>query len=123
THEAGESVSQICNKAIAASGLSANDFWAKYWPKPAATEQPKPSTPRTEPKPTAKPSATRTVPDADLSAMVRDCFTKYLAATAAKGNDELGHAAYDACTKAIAASGLPGDAFWAKFGTPQAPKI
>ena len=43
--------------------------------------------------------------------------------TTAKGDESLGHAAYEACTKAIAASALSNDAFWAKFGTPQAPKI
>lgn len=113
THESGEAVSQICNKAIAASGLSANDFWAKYYPKPATSEQPKPTV-------TRKPQPTQRVSDADLAALVKDCFAKYTAAAAAKGNEDLAHAAYDACTKAMAASGLTGDAFWAKFGKPTA---
>jgi hypothetical protein len=111
THENGEGVSQICNKAIAASGLSSNDFWAKYYPKTTTTEQPKPSA-------TPKPQPTQTVSDETLKAMVQDCFAKYTAATAAKGNEDLARAAYEACTKAIAASGLSGDAFWAKFGKP-----
>lgn len=110
-------VGQICAKAIEASGLSANDFWAKYSPKPATT-------PTATAKPTATPTARpQSVSDADLLSLVRDCFTKYNAATASKGNEDLGRSAYEACTKAITASGLVADAFWAKFGTPQSPKI
>ena len=105
-----------CRKAYEATGMTPEQFWTKFNPKPAATEQPKPSA-------TPKPQPTQSVSDADLVVMVRDCFTKYNAALAAKGNEDLGRAAYEACTKAIAASGLTGDAFWAKFGTPQAPKI
>ena len=120
THEGGEAASEACRKAIEASGLSSNDFWAKFAPKPATTPRREPTT---RPTPTARPSGTQTVSDEQLVLMVKDCFTKYVTATASKGNEELGHAAYDACTKAIAASGLSNDAFWAKFGTPQAPKI
>ena len=105
---------EACKKAFEATGLTPEQFYAKFFQQPRPTDKP---------KPTATPKPAQTVSDADLIAMVRDCFTKYNAATASKGNEDLGHAAYDACTKAMAASGLSGDAFWAKFGTPQAPKI
>ena len=126
THEGGEAVSQVCKKAIDASGLSTSEFWSKFGPKPVTTEQPKPSTtpkPTTRPTTTPKPTTTQTVSDTQLVVMVKDCFAKYVAATAAKGDEDLGRAAYEACHMAIAASGLTNDAFWAKFGTPQAPKI
>jgi len=120
THEGGEAASDACRKAIEASGLSANEFWAKFAPKPATTPKPEPTT---RPTPTAKPTTQQTVTEAQLLVMVKDCFAKYVAATTAKGDESLGHAAYEACTSAIAASGLSNEAFWAKFGTPQAPKI
>jgi len=118
--------SEACKKAFEASGLTPEQFYAKFVQKTTATPKPTETPRRTEqPKPSAtpKPQATQSVSDADLIVMVHDCFTKYLAATAAKGNEDLGRAAYEACTSAIKASGLSNDAFWAKFGTPQAPKI
>ena len=121
TNDGGTAASDACKKAIEASGMSSGDFWAKFGPKHESTkpvETPKPTA-----KPETKPQGTQTVSDADLGVMVKDCFAKYLAATASKGNEDLGRAAYEACTKAITASGLPNDAFWAKFGTPQSPKI
>jgi hypothetical protein len=121
TNDGGTAASDACKKAIEASGLSSSDFWAKFGPKRETTkpvETPKPTA-----KPDTKPQGTQTASSAELAVMVKDCFAKYLAATAAKGNEELGRAAYEACTKAMAASGLSNDAFWAKFGTPQSPKI
>ena len=105
---------EACRKAFAATGLTPEQFYAKFLQK--NTEPAKPTA-------TPKPQGSQRVSDADLVVMVKDCFAKYLAATASKGNEDLGRAAYDACTKAMAASGLSGDAFWAKFGTPQAPKL
>lgn len=99
---------EACKKAFEATGLTPEQFYAKFVQKRAATE---------------KPRTTQRMSDADLAALVKDCFARYTAATAAKGNEDLAHAAYEACTKAMTASGLTGDAFWAKFGTPQAPKI
>jgi hypothetical protein len=116
TNDGGTAASDACKKAIEASGMTSSDFWAKFGPKPTTTAKPQPT-------PTAKPQATQTVSDADLTVMVKDCFAKYLAATAAKGNEDLGRAAGEACNKAIAASGLVSSEFWAKFGTPQSPKI
>src|SRR5439155_946615 len=115
-----ERASEPCAKALELSGLSADEFWAKFAPKPATTPKPEPTT---RPTPTAKPTTQQTVTEAQLLVMVKDCFAKYVAATTAKGDESLGHAAYEACTSAIAASGLSNEAFWAKFGTPQAPKI
>lgn len=116
TNDGGTAASDACKKAIEASGMTSGDFWAKFGPKPTTTSKPQPT-------PTAKPQTTQTVSDADLIVMVRDCFTKYLAATATKGNEDLGRAASEACTKAIVASGLVSSEFWVKFGTPQSPKI
>ena len=118
------STSEACRKAFEATGLTPEQFYAKFVQKttaPKPTESPKPATTaKPQPSPTAKP---QTVSDADLIVLVKDCFAKYLAATSSKGNEDLGRAAGDACNKAIAASGLANDAFWAKFGTPQSPKI
>jgi hypothetical protein len=121
------STSEACRKAFEATGLTPEQFYAKFVQKTTAakpTESPKPATTyKPQPTPTAKPQTTQTVSDADLIVMVKDCFAKYLAATSSKGNEELGRAAGEACNKAIAASGLANDAFWAKFGTPRDPKI
>ena len=115
----GEAASEACKKAIEASGLSSNDFWARFGPKTTKTTEP-----TRKPEPTTKPTTTQTSPtgvqtvsDEQLAAMVKDCFAKYLVA---KETKEGGTAAYEACTKAITASGLGGDAFWKKFGTPGA---
>jgi hypothetical protein len=120
TNATGEAAGETCRKAIAASGLSARDFWVRFGPKTTRTEPT--HKPASTTKPTAKPEATsptgvQTVSDEQLAAMVKDCFAKYLVA---KETKEGGTAAYEACTKAITASGLGGDAFWKKFGTPGA---
>ena len=134
THERS---SEPCARALELSGLSADEFWAKVTalfntsakpsetPKTAKTTPTQTARPTTKPteKPRTSPAKPQTVTDTELIAMVRDCFTKYMAATASKGNEDLGRAAYEACTKAIGASGLSNDAFWAKFGTPREPKI
>jgi hypothetical protein len=122
----GTLASEACRKAIEASGLSSNDFWARFAPKttatrkPETTRQPEPTrkpeparTPTTTRKP--EPSRTPSVSTAQLEVLVRDCFDKYLVA---KNTGEGGAAAAEACNKAIAASGLTRDAFFARFGTP-----
>src|SRR5205807_639148 len=87
-----ETASAACAQALAASGLSAEDFWKKFeaW----AVQQ----------------QGSDTVTDID--ALVKDCFAKY----AAKDPTTL-----DACKKAMAASGLNGDDFWNKYGRPTVP--
>ena len=109
-----------CKKAIEASGLTSSDFWARFGPvgRTNKTEPTtKPDTTRPTTKPETKPSGTPTVSTAQLEVMVKDCFAKYLIA---KETHEGGSAALEACNKAIAASGLSGDAFWKKFGLPGA---
>jgi hypothetical protein len=88
-----ETTSAACAQALAASGLSPEDFWRKFeaW----AVEQ---------------PNDTDTT--ANVEALVKECFAKY----AAKDPTTL-----ETCKKAMAASGLSGDAFWDKFGRPTPP--
>ena len=88
--------SDACRKAIAASGLTSAEFWAKFGPK---TE------------PTTKPSHTP-VDASTVEALVKDCFAKYTAKDPDTSN---------ACHKAIEASGLTTDQFFAKFGKPTPP--
>jgi hypothetical protein len=88
-----ETTSAACARALAASGLSPEDFWRKFeeW----AAQQPQDSETVT-----------------DVTALVKDCFAKYTA----KDPTTL-----EACKKAMAASGLSGDDFWNKFGRPTPP--
>ena len=87
-----ETSSAACAQALAASGLSSEDFWKKFeaW----AVEQPYGDT------------------TTDVEALVKECFTKYTA----KDPTTL-----ETCKKAMAASGLSGDAFWDKYGRPTPP--
>ena len=106
--------SEACRTAIAASGLSSTDFWSRFGPK---VEMRTPA-PTRKPEETKKPTTTSTAPTvttAQVEVMAKDCFTKYLIA---KNTKEGGTAAAEACSRAIAASGLSAIAFWAKFGTP-----
>ena len=107
--------SEACRKAIAASRLSPKDFWLRFGPKATPTAKPEPTkkpetTKRPEP---VKPTTTMTT--AQIEVLVKDCFAKYVVA---KNTKEGGDAAVEACHKAMAASGLTGDAFWARFGRP-----
>jgi hypothetical protein len=113
--EGASLASDACRKAIEASGLTSTDFWARFGPKTTATAKPEPTKrPETSKRPeTVKP--TTTVSTAQLEVLVKDCFAKYLVA---KNTKEGGSAALEACNRAMAASGLTGDAFWAKFGRP-----
>jgi len=106
--------SEACRKAIRASGLSPRDFWLRFGPKTTATAKPELTK---KPEPTKKPETvtTPTVSTAQLEVLVKDCFAKYLTA---KNTKQGGDAAVEACHKAMAASGLTGDAFWDKFGRP-----
>ena len=115
-----EDASRACRAAIEASGLSSNDFWARFGPKTTTTGNAEPTRkpePARTPEPTRKTEPTRTpsVSTAQLEVLVKDCFAKYLVA---KNTGEGGAAAAEACNKAIAASGLSSSAFFAKFGTP-----
>jgi hypothetical protein len=92
--------SEACRRAIEASGLTSTEFWTRFAPKTEPTTQP-------------------TKPTTNLEALVKDCFTKY---AAARESTTGATAASEACHRAIDASGLTAADFWAKFGTPQAPK-
>ncbi len=87
-----ETSSEACAKAFAASGLSSEDFWKKF--EAWAVEQPYGDT------------------TTDVDALVKECFAKYTA----KDPTTL-----ETCKKAMAASGLSGDAFWDKYGRPTPP--
>src|SRR5438128_2026529 len=96
---------EACDRAIASSGLTREQFWAKYRP---LLETRKPLT-----RPTTKPSA-------DIVALVNECARLYAAAIAAKNEgadarEAAGHRASEACKAAIEASGLSADEFWAKY--------
>lgn len=97
---AASAASDACRRAIEASGLSAPEFWTRFAPK-------------------VKPSIEPVKPAANIEALVKDCFAKY---NAAKDSTTGSAAASEACRRAIEASGLSATEFWAKFGTPQAPK-
>ncbi len=106
--------SEACRKAYEASGLTPEQFWAKFGPKPSTTQKPQPTATA---KPTTKPDGTPSVSTAQLEVLVKDCFAKY---QIAKETHEGGAAAAEACNKAIAASGLSPDSFWKRFGHPGA---
>jgi len=121
THEAaGRKASEACKAAIAASGLSADEFWAKYRSlfehlRPVSKPTEKPATT----KPTEKP-ATVAKPTAEFEQLLKDCVSLYAAAVALKDaspetREAAGRKASEACKAAIAASGLGTDAFWVKY--------
>ncbi len=118
TNDGGTAASEACKKAIEASGLASNDFWARFGPKttstkPETTKQPESTT---KPAPTTRPTTTN-ISTAQIEVLVKDCFAKYLIA---RDTHEGGAAAVEACNRAMSASGLTGDAFWKKFGLPGA---
>jgi hypothetical protein len=95
--------SAACDKAIAASGLSAADFWAKWTPiKPITTPAPT-SAPVTTTAPVTSP--------AELSQLVATCLDLYKAMTTTGDT----HAVSVACRAAILASGMTSSDFWAKY--------
>src|SRR5207249_3422527 len=77
----------VCTAAIAASGLEADAFWAKYRSL-LVKELPK------------------TEPTTSFEALLKECVARY--ARAASNTKE-------ACDAALRASGLDTDAFWAKY--------
>jgi hypothetical protein len=99
--ESHERASGACDKALSASGLDADAFWAKVGALVrATTDQAKAET------------ATRPNTEA-LTGLVKDCLAKY---AAAKSTAEGASLASEACRKAIEASGLSSSDFWARFG-------
>ena len=86
-----QSTGEVCRAALAVSGLSGAEFWAKFGPTTHSTA------PQTEPS-----------HNANLEAMIKECLAQRLAGTADQS---------DACRRAIAASGLTPQEFWTKFGS------
>jgi hypothetical protein len=97
--------SEVCRRAIEASGLSATEFWAKFG-KPQAPK----TEPKTEPKTTAAPTAT------GLTQLTRYCLTMHAALTTAASHEQVERAT-TVCNQAIAESRLTPTEFWAKFST------
>jgi hypothetical protein len=84
-----QAVGDLCKAALAATGLSSGDFWAKFgFDKQTSSDE-------TEARVTG-----------DLEALIKECVAQYRAGTAD---------ASDACRRAIAASGLTPQEFWTKF--------
>lgn len=113
--EVATEASAACRKAIEATGLTSSAFWARFGPKAEPTVKPEPTK---KPEPTRRPETPKpmtTLTTAQIEALVKDCFDKYLIV---RNTKEGGSAAVEACTRAMSASGLTGDAFWAKFGRP-----
>ena len=91
--------SEVCRRAIEASGLSATEFWAKFG---------KPETTKTEPKATATPTPT------ELTQLARYCVAMHAALTTASSHDQVERTT-TVCNQAIAESKLTPTQFWAKF--------
>jgi hypothetical protein len=95
----GATASEVCRRAIEASGLSATEFWAKFG---------KPQAPKTEPKPTAAPKTT------DLTELTRYCLSLHAALTTETSHEQVERTT-TVCNKAIFESKLTPTQFWAKF--------
>jgi hypothetical protein len=91
--------SEVCRRAIEASGLSATDFWAKFG---------KAQAPKTEPKPTTTQNAT------ELTQLTRYCLTMHAALTTASTHEQVERTT-TICNQAIAESKLTPTQFWTKF--------
>jgi uncharacterized membrane protein (DUF2068 family) len=96
---AATAASEVCRRAIEASGLSATEFWAKFG---------KTQSPKTEPKPTATPTAT------ELTQLTRYCLAMHAALTAASSHEQVERTT-TLCDQAIAESKLTATQFWTKF--------
>ena len=104
--ETHERSSEECAKALAAGGLTPDEFWTRV-----STMLHKETTaPKTEPS-TKNESTTKTNTEA-LGALVKDCLAKY---ESAKTTADGASAASEACRRAIEASGLTSTEFWARF--------
>jgi len=99
---------ETCKKAMAASGLSGDAFWDKYG---------RPTPPSATPKPSTSPKSSTSEETYKLMAL---CFKLHSALTSTSEKSTV-DAAYDACNKAIAASGMSTADFWAKFAKELAP--
>lgn len=89
---AAENTKEACERAMAASGLDANAFWAKY-----GSYMTPPST---------KPTKTEPASTTPFDALLSECVARYR-----RGADNT----TEACQRAIVASGLTTTAFAAKY--------
>ena len=92
---------ETCKKAMAASGLSGDDFWKKFG---------RPVRPSTQPKTTTAPKAYRD----EVYQLIVTCLKLRNSLTSASEQVRLNEAS-EACAKAISASGMSSTDFWTKF--------
>jgi hypothetical protein len=95
---AATTASEVCRRAIEASGLSATEFWAKFG---------KPQAPTSEPKTSTAPAAT------GLTQLVRYCLTMHAALTTTSSHEQVERAS-TVCKGAMAESKLTPSEFWTK---------
>jgi hypothetical protein len=105
-HDPG--VMDACKRAMSASGLTGDDFWNKYG---------RPTPPSTVNKPTASPKSTT---NDETYALLSTCFKLHSALTSTTEPAQV-NVIYDACNKAIAATGMTPTEFWTKFSKELAP--
>ena len=113
--EAGRLVRDVCERAMKASGLAADAFWAKYGSHFAHSTTKNEDTKWPE-------TTTKHEPDPSFEGLLKECATKYLRLVSSKEmpaaeREEAGRLVKDVCERAIKASGLETDAFWAKYGS------
>jgi hypothetical protein len=104
--------SDACRKAIAASGLTPQEFWTKVRvlsDKTKSTKTTVPTKPVTRPEPSAKPAPST----AEASQLIAKCLQMYAEVKTTGGGDT--KAVSEACGVAIRASGLSSADFWAKY--------
>jgi hypothetical protein len=95
----GATASEVCRRAIEASGLSATEFWAKFGT---------PRTPKSESKPITAPNTT------ELTQLTKYCLTLHAALTTASSHEQVERTT-TVCNQAIAESKLTPTQFWTKF--------
>src|SRR5712691_3754157 len=110
--DAGRLVKEVCERAMKASGLDADAFWAKYrslfHPAKNGEETKRPET------------STKSEPDASFEGLLKECTTGYMRLVSSKEmpaaeREEAGRPVREVCERAMKASGLEAGAFWAKY--------
>ena len=112
--ETHERTSGACDQALRASGLGADEFWARVEALVRkSTDAAKTETPKTVTKTEAPKTDAPKTTNESLSLLIKDCLAKYASANNSAEGPAL---ASEACRKAILASGLSSNDFWARFG-------
>ncbi len=111
--EAGRLVKEVCERAMKASGLEADAFWAKYKSLFGLSTKNSEETKRSDANKNHEP-------DASFEGLLKECATSYAGLASSKGmpraeREEAGRLVRDVCERAMKASGLAADAFWAKY--------